>query len=447
MIKIKKPSPKSEINTEQKKSSDSQFDSSFSEEERLVYKDISELLDDVYNPTKYDVVNEGKILEFKYNVEVKKKILVTVPDPNFTHPKCYEYFLEKLETNSNFKNSITSEYITNTLIQMFGDDLSIRTDVEKTNGEYDSFDNNILEYIESVFRYVNGELKLVDNNEIDEIVEKYMSFFGNYIDTGNLLVTDEKEIIEKEERTIKYRIWPCVSENWTIYDIAINAPPPGWIPMFQKSLPELKNISEYVEKRIENNEAVFPLKRDIFRAFELTPLNEVKVVIFGQDPYPQMNPKNGLPRAQGLSFSVSRDDGIPVSLRVIYDEIQDNYPNEFIRPYHGDLTSWALQGVLMLNACLTVKSGQPKSHKSIWDCFIERVCTAISEVNPTCIFVMWGKPAQSLQKYLGSKSKKLIAGQPSSMNRNRNFRGCKHFIEINKLLREQRKPEINWNLN
>lgn len=243
----------------------------------------------------------------------------------------------------------------------------------------------------------------------------------------------------------KVVIWPAIQEDWTIEEIVMRASPPGWLDVFEQALPEIINISNALEKESQLMGKWFPLKRDLFKAFHLTPLNKVKIVIIGQDPYPQLNSHSGLPRAQGLSFSVSKNDAIPASLRVIYDEIQSNYPDEFIRPSHGDLTNIARQGVLFFNKRLTVRHNQSASHKSIWDGFNSVIINAIAAVNPECIFIMWGRDAQECQKMLGSKSRTLCAPHPSPSNRGGGFRGCGHFRKANEILVSQGKTQVDWN--
>lgn len=165
----------------------------------------------------------------------------------------------------------------------------------------------------------------------------------------------------------------------------------------------------------------------------------------GQDPYHQ-NDDDSHPTAQGIAFSVRSNAKIPSSLRNIYKEIKDNYP-EFVIPQHGDLTEWVKQGVFLLNACLTVTPHKAGSHGKIWMGFIHRVITAICQVNNECIFVLWGAEAQKHEKLIsGQKSIVLKAAHPSGMSANRGFFGNKHFKIINDKLIEQGKSPINWQI-
>jgi uracil-DNA glycosylase len=217
----------------------------------------------------------------------------------------------------------------------------------------------------------------------------------------------------------------------------------GWEITFAKSEHNLKKLSTVLDLKVQQQGYFCPLKNNIFKAFELTPLNKVRIVIVGQDPYPHLL-ANGNPMAQGLSFSVDKGVAIPSSLANIFKEIKSEYP-EWQHPGHGDLTSWAKQGVLMLNICLTCPPGVPKGHKKeIWEGFISTVLKDIAEVRPNCIYVMWGRDAQSLEQYIGQKSIKLTAPHPSGLSAYRGFFGCNHFLTINQHLIGMGEEPIIW---
>lgn len=235
-----------------------------------------------------------------------------------------------------------------------------------------------------------------------------------------------------------------IQEDWSIYDIATKSPPIGWEEVFQEALPEIESVDDILSDQEKIHGKAFPLRRNMFRAFELTPLDNVKVVIFGQDPYHDLC--NGVPRAQGMSFSVNMDMSIPPSLRNVFTEIKNEYGDEFNQPQHGDLSAWARQGILLLNSCLTVNQGLPAGHKNIWLGFIVRVIRAINRVNPNCIYVMWGKKAESLLQYVGGKAKTLTCSHPSPFSAHKGFYGCDHFKLINEHLVEKGKTPIDWNL-
>jgi len=240
-----------------------------------------------------------------------------------------------------------------------------------------------------------------------------------------------------------------IDQSWSIKDITDKRPPRTWENVFKESEHEFITISEILEKEENTYGTYFPLKKNIFAAFELTPLKLVKVVIVGQDPYHQLVTdinNNPTPRAQGLSFSVMKDDSIPSSLSNIYTELKNTYPG-FVIPDHGDLTKWTAQGVLLLNTCLTVRSGKPGSHSELWLGFIKRVCKAIAKQNPTCIYLLWGQEAQKIKCMIGEKSIPLEAAHPSGRSANRGFFGCNHFNKVNEILVKQGKTAINWHIN
>lgn len=236
-----------------------------------------------------------------------------------------------------------------------------------------------------------------------------------------------------------------IDQSWSVYDICTKSPPFGWKDVFKNAENELKDVSDILENQEKSVSKFFPLKNNLFRAFELTPLNKVRVVIFGQDPYHTAT-KKGEPIAQGLSFSVDKKSAIPPSLLNIYKEIKNNYP-EFEIPKHGDLTSWARQGVLLCNTCLTVNPGDPGSHGDIWDGFIKQVINAILNKNKNCIFVLWGSKAKKLEKFIAGRGHILIGAHPSPFSAIKyGFFGCQHFKKINELLLSFGSSPINWNL-
>ena len=225
-----------------------------------------------------------------------------------------------------------------------------------------------------------------------------------------------------------------VDESWTLEEIARICPPPGWVDFFAKTQP----IIAYISSQIEDTQ-FYPLRQDVFKAFDLTPMNEVKVVIIGQDPYPQTM-DNGLPLAQGLAFSVPRDQPIPRSLNNIFKHMEQTLPN-FNRPSSGDLTSWATQGVLLLNAALTVVPGHPGSHEKLWRPFVREVLRTLSQSNSKIIYLLWGSKAKSLRS--------SIMGDPiifeSSHPVTNTF--SMDFSQINQILQAKALKSIDWNLS
>lgn len=180
-----------------------------------------------------------------------------------------------------------------------------------------------------------------------------------------------------------------------------------------------------------------PPEEDIFRCFRLTPLHSVKVVILGQDPY------HGLGQAMGLSFSVNRETKLPPSLRNIYKELKSDLG---VENTSGDLSSWAKQGVLLLNTVLTVKEGKAASHsKKGWELFTDEVIRKINEQRERVIFILWGNPAQSKEKLIDLNRHFILkAAHPSPLSAHRGFLGCRHFSKVNQLLLELGHSPIDW---
>jgi len=193
----------------------------------------------------------------------------------------------------------------------------------------------------------------------------------------------------------------------------------------------------YAEK--EAGKKIYPPGKLIFKAFELTPFDSVKVVILGQDPY--HNPGE----AMGLCFSVPVGIRTPPSLVNVYKEIQRDLGHPL--PDHGDLTSWAEQGVLLLNAMLTVEHKQAGSHrKAGWQKFTDAVISKLSEKKEGIIFLLWGNFAKGKRDLIDqSKHHILEAAHPSPLARNA-FNNCKHFSKTNALLRQSGQKEIAWEI-
>ena len=185
---------------------------------------------------------------------------------------------------------------------------------------------------------------------------------------------------------------------------------------------------------------IFPPGQLIFNAFNYTPFNKVKVVLLGQDPY------HGLGQAHGLCFSVPQGVQKPPSLINILKELQSDLGIE--PPLHGNLTKWADQGVMLLNATLTVRENQAGSHQNHgWEIFTDAAITQLSLQRNGLIFVLWGNYAIAKRLLIdASRHFILTAVHPSPLSAHRGFFGCSHFSQINNLLREQGVNEIDWRL-
>ena len=190
--------------------------------------------------------------------------------------------------------------------------------------------------------------------------------------------------------------------------------------------------NEYKTKQI------FPHPKNIFKAFELTPVNDVKVVILGQDPY------HGANQAHGLAFSVQEDIKIPPSLSNIYKELYDDLNIPIKRS--GNLESWAKQGVLLLNSVLTVESGKANSHKNIgWEKFTESVISLISKKKEILVFLLWGSYAHKKEDFIESNNHLILKSvHPSPLSAYNGFFGCKHFSKTNNFLKKNNIKEIVW---
>lgn len=190
--------------------------------------------------------------------------------------------------------------------------------------------------------------------------------------------------------------------------------------------------NEYKTKQI------FPHPKNIFKAFELTPVNDVKVVILGQDPY------HGADQAHGLAFSVQENIKIPPSLSNIYKELYDDLNIPIKRS--GNLEYWAKQGVLLLNSVLTVESGKANSHKNIgWEKFTESVISLISKKKEILVFLLWGNYAHKKEDFIESNNHLILKSvHPSPLSAYNGFFGSKHFSKANNFLKKNNIKEIVW---
>lgn len=203
--------------------------------------------------------------------------------------------------------------------------------------------------------------------------------------------------------------------------------------------PYFSAIKSFLVKEKQAGKVIYPPGSLIFNAFNTTPLDKVKVVILGQDPY------HGPKQAMGLSFSVPNGIRIPASLRRIYKELETDIEG-FKMPNHGDLTKWANQGVFLLNASLTVEHKKANSHKKAgWHKFTDAVIKRISDNREGIVFLLWGNFARQ-KKVLIDASKHHILEAPHPSPLARGFLGCRHFSQCNALLKQQGSEPIDWNI-
>lgn len=209
-------------------------------------------------------------------------------------------------------------------------------------------------------------------------------------------------------------------------------------PEFDK--PYFAEIVSFLKAEKQAGKIIYPAGNNIFNAFNTTPFSNVKVVILGQDPYHNPN------QAHGLSFSVQDGIAPPPSLVNIYKELHTDIGMQ--RPTHGNLQKWAEQGVLLLNASLTVEQNKPMSHSKIgWHEFTNNVIKILSEQKENLVFMLWGGFAKSKMSMIdSSKHNILMAAHPSPLSAHNGFFGCKHFSKANSWLEQHGIPPINWSL-
>ncbi len=206
----------------------------------------------------------------------------------------------------------------------------------------------------------------------------------------------------------------------------------------------LKDSLDSIKKKLADEsllkKQIYPKSKDIFKAFELTSFEDVKVIIVGQDPY------HGPNQANGLAFSVNSDTNFPPSLLNIYKEYSSDLSLSL--PNDGDLSSWAKQGVLLLNSILTVESGHPGSHKNLgWEKFTNAIIRALSDKKKYLVFILWGAYAQSKKVFIDSSNHHIISSpHPSPLSAHRGFFGSKPFSRCNEYLRANKIDEINWKI-
>ena len=195
-------------------------------------------------------------------------------------------------------------------------------------------------------------------------------------------------------------------------------------------------VSEYRSKTI------YPDMYDIFNTLKLTPYSDVRAVILGQDPYHEPG------QAHGLCFSVKKGVQIPPSLRNIYKELADDI-EDFKIPGHGCLTEWGEQGVIMLNAVLTVRRGEANSHKGQgWEIFTDRVIELLNEREKPIVFILWGGPARAKKTLITGKQHLILEGaHPSPLSAHNGFFGGKYFSKANSFLVRSGETPINWQIS
>jgi uracil-DNA glycosylase len=218
----------------------------------------------------------------------------------------------------------------------------------------------------------------------------------------------------------------------------------SWLEVLEEEFgkPYMAELKKFLKEEKETGFKVYPKGSDIFNAFNTTPFEQVKVVILGQDPY------HGEHQAHGLSFSVKKGIPPPRSLQNIYKELVTDIPG-FTIPTHGELTEWAKQGVLLLNATLTVRANTAGSHqKKGWEEFTDHVIKTISDQKKGIVFILWGAYAQAKTELIDQTKHYIIKSpHPSPFSADRGFFGSKPFSKTNEILIKQGKTPIDWQIH
>ena len=221
--------------------------------------------------------------------------------------------------------------------------------------------------------------------------------------------------------------------------------PGHWAEALAKRGFDQDDLGTLVADMYKSPVTVYPERSDLFRAFHLTSLEDVRVVILGQDPYPR--PK----QAHGLAFSVPDGEAIPRSLRTIYTNLENDPAIQFSRPHNGDLTSWAKNGVLLLNTALTVEEGGPGSHARRWKHFTDLVLQVINEECAHVAFLLWGSPAIGKATSIPVKEprhKVIRSAHPAAWGKTNEerFKDCHPFSEANDFLTSHQLKPVTWGL-
>ncbi|MCK5658697.1 MAG: uracil-DNA glycosylase [Alphaproteobacteria bacterium] len=218
--------------------------------------------------------------------------------------------------------------------------------------------------------------------------------------------------------------------------------PKDWLAIIggEFECPYMVKLKKYLQQEKNSGRVVYPKGTEIFNALNTTPFENIKVVILGQDPY------HGPNQAHGLAFSVQKGIPIPPSLLNIYKEIKQEFGTEI--PRHGDLTHWARQGVLLINATLTVRQASAGSHQGKgWEEFTDTVIREINDRLTHVVFMLWGAYAQKKGAFINSEKHLILtAPHPSPLSAHRGFMGCGHFLKANKYLKQHGHSPVDWEI-
>lgn len=217
----------------------------------------------------------------------------------------------------------------------------------------------------------------------------------------------------------------------------------SWLSVLEKEFKQdyMTSLKQFLQNEKLQKKIIYPPSPEIFNAFNLTPFDQVKVVIIGQDPY------HGYGQAHGLSFSVKDNVRLPPSLQNIYKELETDIEG-FKAPLNGNLTKWAQQGVLLLNATLTVEANKAGSHqKRGWEIFTDAAIKAVSDFKSGVVFILWGRFAQEKERLIDTSKHYIIkSAHPSPFSAHSGFFGSRPFSKTNEFLKKQNLQPIDWQI-
>lgn len=233
----------------------------------------------------------------------------------------------------------------------------------------------------------------------------------------------------------------------TLSDMITETVPLTWRQLFDLYEIELKSVGEVLAKRIiQEGEVLCPLPWNIWRSLYLTPWPMVRVVIIGQDPYPHLIKKDGkrIPAATGCCFECRDGEPIQKSLSNIFRVMKNTIPG-YEMPANGELHKWAIQGVLLLNASLTVNAGKAGAHKNLWSFATVRILEFLSKMHKNVVYMLWGRDAQEYETRIKKNGNLILrAAHPVARDAANSFMSCNHFNEANEYLVKHGRTPIDW---
>ena len=226
------------------------------------------------------------------------------------------------------------------------------------------------------------------------------------------------------------------------FEIQIQPMYTTWNSIFQKEFkkPYFLKLNDFLQSEISTGKTIYPPENLRYLAFELCPFETIKVVVIGQDPYHDNN------QAHGLSFSVPQGQAIPPSLLNIFKELKDDLNCSM--PVHGNLEQWAKQGVLLINAALSVEAHKAASHRNIgWEIFMDEIIRTLNAEKENLVFLLWGNFARGKKHLIAKNHLVLEAAHPSPLSAYKGFFHCKHFSQTNQFLASKGLKKIDWQIH